>query len=224
MQRGLPLVRFVGKVATQSATAVLATLVGGYFLAALNLRGPDPARTTPEPAAGASEGRALTREYVKSLREGHEAAVEVRPVAAPVSIPTNETVVTKAVSSVAPPAIRKESRLRTDAPATQATAVVAAPPLGAPVVLTPAPVAEAAVDDKPQQAPEPRQEASVFSVFSTIVGKAANAAGDGINFVIDLPGRAIGRGKDFHHSAVTPRDRQPAVAEPPPEPSRFAGS
>jgi hypothetical protein len=224
MQRGLPVVRFVGKVATQSATAVLATLVGGYFLAALNLRGSDPAHTAAEPAAGASEGRTLTREYVKSLREGRETAVEVRPVAAPVSIPTDETVVTKAVGVVTPPVARKESRLRSEASATPPPPVVAAPPLGAPVVLTPAPVAEAAVDDQPHQVPEPHGQASVFSMFSTMVGKAANAAGDGINFVIDLPGRAIGRGRDPHHSAVTPHDRQPVATESPAGPLRFAGS
>ena len=53
-----PIVRFVSKVATQSATAVLAALIGGYVLTALNLRSTEPAREAAKPAA--ADERALT--------------------------------------------------------------------------------------------------------------------------------------------------------------------
>ena len=49
-----PIVRFVSKVATQSATAVLATLIGGYVLTALNLR------STSRPAKPQSQPRRMS--------------------------------------------------------------------------------------------------------------------------------------------------------------------
>ncbi|MGZ5835299.1 MAG: hypothetical protein ACXWJ5_03745 [Xanthobacteraceae bacterium] len=221
---------------SQSATAVLATLIGGYVLTLINVRSPDQPQTAAEPAA--ADQRALTREFVKSLREGHadEDMAEVRPTAVPA--PSNETVVDK-VGSIeatnrAPTPARKENRLRPDVAATSGvsgTPVSApvqadtAPALGAPIVLTPSNVAAVGPDSAqlPQPAP-PREHATVFSAISTFIGSAANATGDGINFMIDLPGRALGGAKEHITRAPTPAPaRQPAVGEAAP-PMQFAGS
>jgi hypothetical protein len=220
MRRGIPLVRFAAKVATQSVTAVLATLLGGYFLTVLHLRAPEQPANSDE---AATADRALTREYVKSLREGsREEVAEVRPTA---PSHANETTVGKtaalentaadeAVSRpVAPPA-RKESRIRPEAGAPQA------PPLGAPVVL--APVVVTVADPVPAPAPTPQRSPTVFSVISSLIGTAANATGDSINFVIDLPGRALGRIKPSSQVETPQRDARPAAA--PTTTRQYAGS
>ena len=235
MLREMPVVRFAAKVLSQSATAVLATLIGGYALTLINVRSPEP-QTAAEPAA--ADQRALTREFVKSLREGHadEDVAEVRPTPAPV--PSNETVVSKVapeatISRAAPPA-RKENRLRPDVASTSGVTGTAtsarvqadaAPALGAPIVLAPTNVAAVspATPQAPQMAPR-REHPTVFSAISTFIGNAANATGDSINFMIDLPGRALGGGKERVTSAPAPvRERQPAVGEAAP-PMQFAGS
>lgn len=235
MLRGMPVVRFAAKVLSQSATAVLATLLGGYVLTLINVRSPDQAQTAAEPAA--AHQRALTREFVKSLREGHadEDVAEVRPIPAPV--PNNETVVSKVGSeaittSRAAPA-RKENRLRPDVATTSGIAVPVsapaqpdtAPALGAPIVLAPSNVATVAPDNAPPAQPAPPKERpTVFSAISTLIGSAANATGDGINFMIDLPGRALGGGKEHLTRAPAPaRGSQPAAGEAAP-PMQFAGS
>ena len=259
MQRGMPVVRFAAKVATQSATAVLATLIGGYVLTVLNPRTPDPARTATEPVA--ADARTLTREYVKSLRQGRELGrevgredvAEVRPVV--VLAPSKEIVVSKvappdALGRTVAPVARKENRLRAEATAAATPAVPAAnagpanvepatgapanlaPALGAPIVLTPATVAAIDGDDvAPDKPTQPNGAGPVFSAFSMLLGRAANATGDGINFVIDLPGRALGRGQESRNETRNPtratspplRGREPGAAEAALPPLQYAG-
>jgi hypothetical protein len=238
MQRGMPVIRFAAKVATQSVTAVLATLLGGYLLTALNLRSSDPAQSPAAPAE-VTEGRALTREYVKSLRQGHEDVAEVRPTGTPPVVteaPANETVVPKAAavdalsSRTVTALARKENRIRTDVASSQPVVAIpaAAPPLGAPIVLAPAAVAVVNNDDEQTAKPaatEHQGKGSVFSAFSVLLGNAANAAGDGINFVIDLPAKAVGHGRETRRTATPVRDSQPAAADTPRSPPlQFAGS
>ena len=201
-----PIIRFVAKVATQSATAVLATLIGGYVLTALNLRNTEPAREASKPAA--TDERALTREYVKSLREGRDGrddiaeVIRVTPPAAEQQ-DAHETVVAKGAAGqpavIGPsgvPSIRKENRIRTDVAAVSPVAAppTAAPALGEPIVLAPASVAAAAEDSRVMRPPaaEPTPVGTVFSTLSNALGNAANATGDTINFMIDLPAKALG--------------------------------
>jgi hypothetical protein len=227
-----PIIRFVSKVATQSATAVLATLIGGYVLTALNLRNNEPAREVSKPAA--TDERALTREYVKSLREGRDGRDDIAEVirTAPVepAQETQETIVAKGAAGepavVTRPgvaSIRKENRIRTDV---AAASPVAAPALGEPIVLAPAAVAEAADDPRAvrSRTTEPTGVGAVFSTLSTALGSAANATGDTINFVIDLPARALGRKPENSAPQAAPvaPARAPAGASAPP--LRFAGS
>jgi hypothetical protein len=223
-----PIVRFVSKVATQSATAVLATLIGGYVLTVLNLRSTEPARKAAKPAA--TDERALTREYVKSLRAGRDGRDDIAEVirsAPPVDPASQETVVAKGAAGepavIARPAtssIRKENRIRTDV---AAAPPLQAPALGEPIVLAPAAVAVAA-DDPRAVRPRTTEPTGVFSILSNVVGEAANITGDTINFVFDLPARALGRkqSEGVQPAPASSPSRAPADASAPP--LRFAGS
>jgi hypothetical protein len=103
-----------------------------------------------------------------------------------------------------------------NAPAAIAPPPVAPPPAApAPVAtiqpITPAPVVSAPVVSAPPVSPAPPQVArapaeqpppdaprgpvhAVFSAFSNVIGHAANATGKTVNWVIDLPGKAISAG------------------------------
>jgi hypothetical protein len=232
-----PIIRFVSKVLAQSATAVLATLIGGYVLTALNLRTSEPVREAAKPAA--VDERALTREYVKSLREGRDGRDDVAEVIRTAPSPAepqdaNETIVAKGVAGqpalvTRPGALanRKEGRLHTDTAAISPVVVppVAAPALGEPIVLAPAAVAEAADDPRavrPRTA-EPTGVGAVFSTLSNALGSAANATGDTINFMIDLPAKALGQKQTSAQPAVPVAPaRAPADTSAPS--LRFAGS
>lgn len=229
MLENRPIVRFVSKVATQSATAVLATLIGGYVLTALNLRSNEPVREAAKPAT--TDERALTREYVKSLREGRDGRDDIAEVirATPVE-PEHETVVAKGaagepavVTRPGAASIRKENRIRTDV---AAAPPLAAPALGEPIVLAPAAVA--AVADDPRavrpRTTEPTGVGVVFSTLSNALGSAANATGDTINFVFDLPARALGRKPEAPVSQAVPVAPARAPADSSAPPLRFAGS
>jgi hypothetical protein len=91
------------------------------------------------------------------------------------------------------------------APAATSGAIVAPPPVAAPTQSAPLPLgatdpaaqppvtANAASGVEPE--PEPRGfAANVFSSLSKVAGTAANATGNTVNWVIDLPGKAISAG------------------------------
>jgi hypothetical protein len=105
---------------------------------------------------------------------------------------------------------------------------VAAPPLGAPIVLEPAKLAVAAPDEPAPQKPDasrpaaPHEDETVFSKFSTLLGSAANATGDGINFMIDLPGRALHQGRGPSQGQGS--DAGSAAAPQSVPPMQYAGS
>jgi hypothetical protein len=90
-------------------------------------------------------------------------------------------------------------------------APAASPTLAEPTPLAPVVVGTAA-EPPLQAAPPPPPTGPVGAVFSTlskVVGHAANATGDTVNWVIDLPGKAIAVG-----------GRVIGVNSPPPPPSR----
>lgn len=94
-------------------------------------------------------------------------------------------------------------------PVAPARAVPPPPPLMPPAMASavPPPVAP------PPPAPPPPSGpvGTVFSALSSIVGHAANATGSTVNWVIDLPGKAISAG-----------GRVIGVSTPPPEPAHFS--
>ena len=169
------------------------------------------------------EDRAIMREVLKERRENPEAPAVVRPVvtAAPAtaqlpsamdSIASNEPVERAAAPSrptaapVALPRARPEpvaSVQGTYAPAPppglpQAPAVGTDAPLQVAPVASAQPAAQGAVaPGAAQPAPAPATPAprhGVFSAISSIVGGAASATGSTVNWVIDLPGKAIEAG------------------------------
>jgi hypothetical protein len=110
-----------------------------------------------------------------------------------------------AVTPVPPPLPRAAApRMRPEpaqgaAPASPpAAAVTAAAPAGAPVAVPGTPLPPVTVNTTPADAPvEPPRRSfvgSVFSSFSSIAGGAANVTGNTVNWVIDLPGKAISAG------------------------------
>ncbi len=104
------------------------------------------------------------------------------------------------VARPAPPRVRPDAPVIATpvAPPATTTAPSAPLPLGAPPgTMDPAlqPAATANTSSGPEPAREPRSfAANVFSSLSKVAGTAANATGNTVNWVIDLPGKAISAG------------------------------
>jgi hypothetical protein len=72
--------------------------------------------------------------------------------------------------------------------------------------------------------PEPRGlAAKVFSSLSTVAGTAANATGNTVNWVIDLPGKAISAGGRLF-GGDSPASNQPTGAPQPAGAAPSAGT
>src|SRR5260370_1412864 len=83
---------------------------------------------------------------------------------------------------------------------------------------TTAPASRLAVTANPPPGVEPEPEprgfaAKVFSSLSTVAGTAANATGNTVNWVIDLPGKAISAGGRLF-GGDAPASNQPAGPPP----------
>ena len=105
-------------------------------------------------------------------------------------------------------------------PPVAATAQPAQPAQPAPLPLRPDPAVQppVTVNSPPGVEPEPQRRgfaANVFSSLSTFAGTAANATGNTVNWVIDLPGKAISAGGRLL-GGNSSASNQPA--EPPPAP------
>jgi hypothetical protein len=188
--------------------------------AAAPARASVPAVPRPRP-----EPRPEVADYVPAPPPGLPQA----PVAAPsASQPTPITPVAPVVR-VAPPAPAPVATAPTASPpavqVAPAAPVVAnatpiAPPaasaLPAPAAQLPGPQVVTAPPDPATQPQEPPRErgpvGAVFSTLSGFVGHAANATGHTVNWVIDLPGKAIQAGSRVIGGDDTP----PPPAPPPP--------
>jgi hypothetical protein len=102
----------------------------------------------------------------------------------------------------------------TTAPAVAAASQSAPLPLGTTDPASQPPVtANSSSGIEPE--PEPRGfAAKVFSSLSTAAGTAANATGNTVNWVIDLPGKAISAGGRLF-GGDSPASNQPAGPPPP---------
>jgi hypothetical protein len=123
-------------------------------------------------------------------------------------------------------------RARPDVPVVATPAAPAAPSgtTTAPAVTTPSqsaplqlgtadPASQPPVTSNPPPGVEPEPEprgfaAKVFSSLSTVAGTAANATGNTVNWVIDLPGKAISAGGRLF-GGDSPASSQPAGPPPP---------
>jgi hypothetical protein len=191
------------------------------------------------------ERRELTRQMLKARRENPQEPAQVRPTPTlrPITTGVAEDAGSDAkgrpdrapAPAAAPlPAARPTVARAKPEPAPATTAAVPAPAVAAPATtatIAP-PVAPAAAGTDPTmlppvvvnspppgvapEPPPPRSFAgSVFSSISTMAGTAANATGNTVNWVIDLPGRAISAGGKLlgGDSASNP----PPPAAPPPK-------
>jgi len=195
------------------------------------------------------ERRGLTRQMLKDRREHPEEPAQVRPtptsrpmttglaeepavdVKVPQKTPPADAKALSGPLPVAPlPAARPAiARPRPESTAVATAAVPAAPAAGstqtvsAPLSIDPAlqpPVRVNPASDAETE-PQPRGlAANVFSSLSVLAGTAANATGNTVNWVIDLPGKAISAsGKLFGGDSTagdSPAASPPPAAAPPP--------
>jgi hypothetical protein len=188
------------------------------------------------------ERRELTRQMLKARRDNPEVPALVKPTPRPV------TTATAAPGDVPSSAFDEKARAATGTvtplprparpqPVVQAPVVAPAPAVQTPAVVTAAvpppaaaapPVATAAATRLPpvevntavEAQPERRGfAANVFSSISVFAGTAANATGNSVNWVIELPGKAISAGGRLlgGNSAAPPPPGNPPPVEAAPK-------
>ena len=182
---------------------------------------------TAQPAPAASQAASTPSASMDSIAPNepveHAAAPSrTKPAVATAAPPRRETEATEAAADYVPappPGLPAAPAVAVNAP----TPII--PPPAATVPMAPAravppptplmPPAMASAAPPPLAPPPPPPTGpvgSVFSALSNIVGHAANATGSTVNWVIDLPGKAISAG-----------GRVIGVSSPPPpEPARFS--
>jgi hypothetical protein len=161
-----------------------------------------PSRTKPAVATAAPprrEADAPARTHVESA----EASADYVP-APPPGLPAAPATAMNAPTPIVPPPPAAT------VPMAPARAVPPPPPL-MPPAMPPAMASAAPPPVAPLPPPPTGPVGSVFSALSSIVGHAANATGSTVNWVIDLPGKAISAG-----------GRVIGVSSPPPEPAHFS--
>jgi hypothetical protein len=237
--------RLLSRVLVTMGPAALASGVAVYLLYAVNVARPpeqaDEATLGSPQSDGLStdERRELTRQMLKERRENPQVPAEVRPTprqsdpaaadrtgaarpteaksradrAAVASIPS------PAAAAPAPASRTGAARTALDVPGPAMAAVGPTTPMpppppaaGDPTTLPPVAV---------NAAPEPERRgfaANMFSSISVLAGTAANATGNTVNWVIDLPGRAISAGGRLlvgnRGSSQAPANAAPAAAAP----------
>jgi hypothetical protein len=159
-----------------------------------------PAAAPAGPPAAATEQLPAATDSILPNETADRAAAPTRPtVAAPVALPrARPESVASVYAPAPPPGLPQAPAGGMDTPL-QVVPVTPATPAAGPVVTGPA--------QPPATAETPRR--GVFSAISSIVGSAASATGDTVNWVIDLPGKAIDAG-----------GRVIGIKDPPPPPSR----
>lgn len=156
-----------------------------------------PTRTKPAVATAASPRREPDAP-AHTHTEAADAAADYVPAPPPGVRPAPATAMNAPTPIVPPPAATL--------PVAPGRAMPPPPPLMPPAMASAAPPPVA-----PPPPPPSGPVGTVFSALSSIVGHAANATGSTVNWVIDLPGKAISAG-----------GRVIGVSSPPPEPARFS--
>jgi hypothetical protein len=175
-----------------SAPAIAAPPVAAPVIAAPAAVAPAVAPEMAAPQIAAPEAKPRSEPPVKPRPEAARPAVAAVTPATPlprVPAPRIRTEPTPAVATP-PPAAAAPTVTAALPPATGAP--VAAPPAGAiqlpPVTVNTTPLADGT------EPPRRSFVGNVFSSFSFIAGGAANVTGNTVNWVIDLPGKAISAG------------------------------
>jgi hypothetical protein len=178
---------------------------------------PAEVKPTPRPPSNAATGSAPARAPDVKVRPERTAAASA--VAPPPAAATVQPVVAPLPATRPTAAGGRPEPAQVPPGAMGAVVPGAAPPVGPaaapqpptadPTTTPPGTVSTATVGAEP----EPRSLAgNVFSSISTFAGTAANATGNTVNWVIDLPGRAISAGGRLFSGGSS----DPAVATPPP--------
>lgn len=165
----------------------------------------DPVEVRPTPTSRpADSGPADSGPAEAPAAEGKAAAKAAADRAPPDRAPADRTfgAAPLPIARPAPPRARPEAPViampaapaAATAPPVATTAPAAPLPLG-----TADPATQSPVTANPPSGVEPEPEprgfaAKVFSSLSTVAGTAANATGNTVNWVIDLPGKAISAG------------------------------
>lgn len=205
--------------------------------------------TPQDDGLSTEERRGLTRQMLKARRENPQEPAQVRPtptlrpsttgLAEDPAIDTNAHADRVPAVAPLPPTRPAIARVRPE----QATPVTAAVPAATSGAVAPSPTVTAQpaapqpssvaptllpsvmvnTNPPPGLEPEPQPRsfaANVFSSISTMAGTAANATGNTVNWVIDLPGKAISAGGKLLGGDSTASNPPPAppppVAAPPP--------
>jgi len=139
------------------------------------------------------------------------------------------------VARPAPPRARPDAPVIAMPAVPAATSGATAPPVAATAQSAPLPLGTTDPASQPPATanppsgvepaePEPRGfAAKVFSSLSTVAGTAANATGNTVNWVIDLPGKAISAGGRLF-GGDSPASNQPAGPPPPAGAAPSAGT
>ena len=239
--------RFLSKVLVTIVPAAIASGIVVYALYAIVLtRAPESADrlTLASPLSdglSTDERRELTRQMLKARRENPPVPAEVRPTPRPLSTGTADhaavspsaadakprPVRAAAVAPVAPIAaapaaapvpVARPSAARTPSQAPAVAVAVAPAALPPPTAGEPGTLPPVTVNTNPPGDPEPRGfAANVFSSISVFAGTAANATGNTVNWVIDLPGKAISAGgRLLGGDPAAPNPPPSATPAPPP--------
>jgi hypothetical protein len=178
----------------------------------------EPAEVRPTSTSRPGDG-APADDPAADARASNAKAGDVK--AAPKAAP-DRTSPDRAVGAAPLPVARPAPRVRPDAPviatpaAPPAAAASARLPLGAPGTTDPASQQTATINASSSPEPEPQPRgfaANVFSSLSKAAGTAANATGNTVNWVIDLPGKAISAGGRLF-GGDSSASRQPTESAP----------
>lgn len=210
MQRALPFFRrFLSKFALEILPAALASVAAGATLTYLHLgRAADPpaaqtvAVQADEPTVQSQ--RELTRQILKARRENAELPAQVTPrpereavasAATEAPAETSGEAAAAVPSGDGKPRAGKEIAVRATAgvPASEASAP-AAPAADQPQVIGEPIVITAPREVAMQAEAPPGPVGAVFSAVSVLTGKAVNATGDTLSWVVELPGRIVATG------------------------------
>src|SRR5713226_8992654 len=193
----------------------------------------EPAEVRPMPTARPADSGLAEAPAVESKAAAKAAADRTPPDRTPPDHAPPDPAPPDRTFGAAPLPIARPAppRARPDAPviaipvAPAATSGATAPPAAATAQSAPLPLgttdpaSQPPVTANPPSGVEPEPEprgfaAKVFSSLSTVAGTAANATGNTVNWVIDLPGKAISAGGRLF-GGDSPANNQPAGPPPP---------
>jgi hypothetical protein len=176
----------------------------------------EPAQVRPTPTL-----RPSTTGVAEDTGSDAKARADRAPAATP--LPAVRPAVARAKPEPAPaitaavpaPAVAAPTTTAAIGPPVGPAAPAPPPASGDPTTLPPVVVNTPAPGAAPEPPPQRSFAGSVFSSISTMAGTAANATGNTVNWVIDLPGKAISAGGKLLGGDSASNNPPPPAAPPP---------